>query len=357
MLIHMDGFDLYTPNNNASDLGFQYAGWNGGIGTNSGRFGQGSFLSNSEYSFLQYVFPSPQIEIWTGFAVKIAYPTNNQQPIFSIFSASGREAEFWYGNSTWYSYRGQSQVLLGSATVSLTPNSFHWVEFHYLISSTVGVMEIWIDDTQISNLTAINTTAFNNTSFTSVTLGGNITNNNVTGIYDDWYILNTVGTTNNKRLGDCRIETLVPNSDAGINNGTPLSGTSHYAMVDGSQNNQGTSNITITNTPGQEELFGENNLANTPSTIFGVKVLNVAKKTDAGSCYGNAVISSGSAVAYSNAKPLITAYSATLGIFETDPNTNATWTYTAVNASDAGFRVSPNVSGELPPGDSSLPPP
>jgi hypothetical protein len=189
------------------------------------------------------------------------------------------------------------------------------------------------------NLTNVNTSQYSNTLFSAITLGSSLNNNAVIGYYDDWYILNTQGSTNTTRLGDSRIETLLPNSDAGPNNGTPSTGSSHYAMIDAAQNNGGSNYITIANTSGQEELFGENSLSRSPSTVFAVKVLNIVKKTDAGNCNGNSIIVSNGVSSIANSTPLLTSFSSTVGIFETDPNTSSAWTTSGVNASNAGFKI------------------
>ena len=176
-------------------------------------------------------------------------------------------------------------------------------------------------------------------------VGGTLYNySSILGIFDDWYILDpTVGSTNITRLGDSRIETLVPISDAGPNQGTPSNvsvGTGqHYTMVNEPQNDGGSTYLSMPAVSGSEEVFGLSSLSSIPLNIWAVRVLNIVEKTDGGYTQGNAVIVSSGVVEYGPNQQILSTYFGQYGIFETDPNTGSEWTYAAVNAADAGFAV------------------
>jgi len=333
-LIHLDGFDEYSG---ASDPAMQYT-MNGQFSTSAGRYGGGALNISGYNQTIQYVLPSPQTEIWLGFAMN-NQETSSQQLVLALGSPSNTEGALWYqGNSgAWTFYRGQQDSSLGTATKAIMANSWHWIEVHYKIDPSAGVLELWIDGVQIMDLTGVDNSKTGGTSLTTLTFGG--ANNSQAAYYDDLYILNTSGSANNGRLGDSRIETLKPTSDAGPNNGTPSSGSTHYAMVDENQNDGSTSTITIANTSGQEELFGMGSLDGTPATVHAVKVTCIAEKTDGGSCSGEAVVSSSGTAAEGASTPLLTSFSLIGGIFETDPHTSAAWAYGAVNAMDCGFQI------------------
>ena len=132
----------------------------------------------------------------------------------------------------------------------------------------------------------------------------------------------------------------MPTSDAGPNMGTPSVAGPHYAMVNESQNNQGTTFVSLPGVPGTEEVYGMSSLSTIPANIWGVRVLNIVEKDDGGVTNGNAVIRSGTTTAYGANQQILSSFFSQFGIFENDPNTNSEWTYNSVNAAKAGFAIS-----------------
>ena len=337
MLIHMDGFDSYANN---SDLGFQYGG-GASVSTTGGRFGQGALYIGNYNQWILKTFNAPVTEIWIGFAMK-TYFSNGTYPLICIMNAGGIDATLaWSADSSYfYMTRGSfTDTVIGTGGYKLIGNNlWHFVELHYKIDPSAGIAELWIDNTQIFNNTSVNTTKFGNTSFGTFRFGGD-DNNAAQAYYDDMYILDTTGSYNNTRLGDSRIQTLRPNSDAGPNDGTPSTAGPHYAMVNAPQNNGGATYITVAGTSDQEELFGMTSLSGTPTEVFAARVLNYAEKTDGGTLNSNAVIVSNSVVGNGETQNLLTNYSGMYGIFETDPSTGVAWTPAGINAADCGFKI------------------
>jgi len=280
-----------------------------------------------------------------GFAFASTDSLSSSRQVLHFVSTSGIEADITYHPSTgvWAAWRGYTNTFLGSGVYNIgSSGAWHWLEFHYVISGAVGVVEVWVDGNQVLNLTGVNTsqnsvTAFNTIIFINGSGGG--MPNGIQGRLDDIYILNPTGAYNTTRLGDSRIETLKPSSDAGPNNGTLTSGVSHFAMVNEDQNDGGTTTITLANTSGQEELFGVSALSGAPTSVHAVKVSVIAEKSDAGACNLETVLASGSVVANGPSVGLSTTFAVIGGIQEYDPNTSAPWLYTAVNAMNFGFQV------------------
>jgi hypothetical protein len=156
---------------------------------------------------------------------------------------------------------------------------------------------------------------------------------------DDLYILTPSGIYNNARIGDSRIETLLPNSNAGPNNGAPSSGGSNCAMIDEVQNDGATTTVTLTNTSGQEELYSTASMVGTPSSISAVKVTIAAEESAAGTAFLEAVLSSGGTAATGASTSLSTSFGVVSGIFEYDPHTSTNWTVAGANAASVGCQV------------------
>jgi hypothetical protein len=335
-LIWMDGFDSYTS---AGDPSFPYVG-NLGFSTSSGRFGGGCCQLAGYYSHGTLTFPSSETEVWLGFAFNVQETITSGDYVIGQFnSGSGIESTLTLGPSgAWKTWRGAQNTQIGATgTEVVITNQWHWVEVHMVLSATVGVFELWIDDIQVVNATGANTAGAGGSSLIGWEFGGQ--NNACEYNFDDLYVLNTSGSVNNSRLRDSKIVTLVPASDAGPNDGALTSGSSHFAMVDEAQNDGLTTTTTLTNTSGQEELFGMGSLAGSPSAIHAVKVGVIAEKSDAGACSLETVMNSGGTVSTGASTPLTTDFATVGTILEEDPNTSSPWTLTAINAMKCGVKI------------------
>ena len=339
MLLHLDGFDSYAALNDLYQEYYLVVA--GGFSTSAGRFGGGAVQLTGNTQGVYWASPTGITDIWTGFAFqKLSTNIGSAGSIISFGSVSGVESTIWYDPSTgtWTAWRGQGSgtTVLGTNVFAISLNTYHWVEIHYSISTTVGIIEVWVDGTQVLNLTGLNNTQTGQTSFNSIILG--LEYYTCSGNFDDWYILDTTGSYNNTRLGDSRIETLRPSSDAGPNDGVPSTSGAHYAMVNEMQWNTSNS-IVLGSTSGNAEVFGMTSLSTAPTTIHGVRVLAVVEKTDGGTLLANAIVKSSGVEADGNSTVLTTSFNHAFNIFEVDPNTNSPWTTPAINSMDCGFKI------------------
>lgn len=333
-ILLMDGFDLY---NNTTDLGLRYTGTSMQFSTTAGRWGGGAFQLGSVGQI--YMSAALPLELWAGFALQTASTSSNDTLICSFTSVTGLEASLIYNAVTGVlkAYAGRDNTLLGSVTLSfsLADNQYHWIDWHYKYStSSAGISEVWIDNTQVLNLTGVNSGFNSGQTALSAFVIGSVTVNTPPGYVDDVVLTDT--TTG--RLGNSRIETLVPTSDATPNNGTPSTGTSHFAVVDESQYNT-SDYLTMTNTSGQEELFGMSDLTGTPITISAVQIIAVAENSDAGSANLATAVSSSGSTSFGSSVALSSTWKYVNTILATDPHTSAAWTTSGVNAMLAGFKV------------------
>lgn len=323
-----DSMDLY---NNNTDLGMNYITTNGTISTTGGRFGGGGWASNGGQRGLVRSLLASETDIWISFAMNLTGGSNADVGLCAVGSGSGTEMTFTYNAVTGVmkAWRGNLSTLLGSMVSSLS-SGWHWFDAHFTYSASVGVMELWIDDTQVINLTGQNTEQNSGLNLIYGLVGGD-GGSSVQGTFDD--ILFT-----DSRLGDQRIETLLPSSDAGPNQGTPSTGSNHYAVVDEAQWN--TSNyITMPNTSGDKEVFGFSSLASTPATVTNVKMMLVTEKSDAGSYQLEPLVIASATEADGSAQQLLTSWGVQWSHFPVNPSTSAAWAYTAVNAMTGGFKV------------------
>lgn len=101
---------------------------------------------------------------------------------------------------------------LGTSTVGVTANTWHYLEGQITINNSTGSLVLNLDGTQILNLTSVNTRGGSANNFIGqVELGGDCTI-----LFDDMYMFDTTGAANNAMRGDSRVETLFPKSDGTV---------------------------------------------------------------------------------------------------------------------------------------------
>ncbi len=343
MNVWHDGFDSYAV---VADLSSQgYGTTSLALGLTTGRFGGGGItVSDGNYEYLAKSL-TYALELWVGVAIHANSTANADRAIATFISSAGVEGYLTFNpvTKTVKAWRGLQNTLLGSAIISGFANlSWGWWDIHYKYSTTVGVFEVWFNGVQVLNLTAQNTaqdtgqTALSTVSIASNAVGGGQPCLGMT--FDDLVINDTTGTYNNGRQGDSRIETVTATSDATPNNGTPSTAGSHYPMVDEAQWNT-TNYITMTNTSGQEELFGMGALSGTPSAISALRVVLLAENTDAGTAALESVVVSSATELDGASTNLTSSWGRYSFLYEYDPHTSAAWTAAAVNAAQIGWKV------------------
>lgn len=353
-LLWMDGFDEYAT---LADLSQAYTvgSFGAAFSTNAGRFGGGCFqLTNYGAALEKLILGSPTT-IYTGVAL---FPyqganANSTHAIFTLIGNGGPVCDIIYDYA-----RGvfQAEILtnnanpcvIGQVATLFVPQSWHWVEAYFYVyvtgSEEAGYfqnanIELWVDNVLILNSSGITpaTTGDPSTFITNLCLGsigGPGSNIPFNGNYDDWYI------STSARLGDSRIETSVPNSDAGPNDGIPFVSGPHYLMVD-ELSYSGYDNIELDDAIGQEELFGMAPLVSTPVTIFACRSIAIVAADDDTDVnpIASILVSGGVEIDGGHLVVPMSPPTVLYALQETDPNTSTAWIAAGVNASQVGVKV------------------
>ena len=158
--------------------------------------------------------------------------------------------------------------------------------------------------------------------------------------HDDVYACDNTGSVNNDFLGNCRIVGLLPSADTATKDWTPGTGTSHYAMVNETLENDDTGNNYLEDgTSGHTELWDYTDLP-TLGAIKGLQVSTICRETDAQTIGLITPVKSGATTSLDSPRPIgSTLYVARIRIVELDPNGPAAWTQASVNAAQFGVRV------------------
>lgn len=335
----IDGFDHYVT----ADIAKK---WTANdfctINASSGRRGTASMRHSSFGSFLRLTLENQAIWI-VGMAFR-----------FTAFPASGVGILVWLdGTTTQVSLRvepsglltvyrsGTSGTLLGTSSTALTVNTYYFLEWYVRIHGTLGEAHVHLNGASLLALTNVNTAQSGNAFASQLRLGNIVVTSNAamgTQDYDDVYVCDGTGSApHNTFLGDCRVDTLLPNAEGATQQWTPSTPGTHYTLVDEAAPNL--TDYVSSFTPTQRELFGMQDLSVVTGTIYGVQLGLAVQKSDAGGRNITSVIRSGASEALGATAGVGTSQLYILQMQMTDPATSAAWTEAGVNAAQCGAEV------------------
>lgn len=337
-LLFMDGFDHYAT----ADITKKWSASSGSsvtINSSAGRRSSGAIvLIDSQYC--SKGLPSSYATIIVGFAIKPS-ALNISRAFLSLWDGSVEHLAFAIaGDGRINVYRGQvsSGTLLGTGTATLSTGSYYYVEVKATIDDSAGVVVVKVNGVTDIDLSSKDTRNGGTATVTRVILGTpSAFNNGLAATYDDLYVCDTSGSTNNDFLGDCRIDTKLPTGDGHYTQLTPSTGTAHYATVDESTPN--TTDYNSGATSGDRDSYTFPALtALVSQTVYGVQINAAALKSDSGARSLGTMSRLSSTDKDGAGAALSTSQLYISEIQETDP-ASAAWTEANVNAAEFGVKV------------------
>jgi hypothetical protein len=341
MLIFMDGFDHYTT----ADLTKKWntAGATATISSSTGRRSGGALVSSasSGTGFLTKTITAGATFI-TGFSLSIAALPNASVSIFGLLDAGTNQCDLRVNlDGTLSVTRNGTALTSGTSVFAMSVGVSYYIEFKVTISDSISASscKVRINGADVITVaTGQDTKNTSNATASQVRLG---TNNNISGgnwLFDDFYLCDSSGSTNNDFLGDVRIDTIYPTSDGNYSQFTCSTGSSHFALVDESTPN--TSDYNDGAAVNDRDSYGMGNLAAlTSQTVYGVQVNAAILKDDAGAKSAATFVRSSSTNGDGASTVLGTSQVYVSQVFETDPNGSIAWTEASVNAMEAGVKV------------------
>ena len=234
-------------------------------------------------------------------------------------------------------YNGQTATTGNVFTGSV----WEHIEFRIKAHPSLGELEIRRNGVTVASVTNVDTQKAGFTGFVSFSIQA--TNNAMFHYTDDLYILNTEGTDNNTFAGDTRITALRPKANGLDNDFTPTGASSNFEAVDDLQHDQDATFVEAGQIGAKESYDNVDfvDLGISPGTIFGVQVVNAAKKTDAGQLrYVDQMVIGG--LPFDSGVEVVATsgtYQMTFFIRDTDPSDNAAWTEAKVADLGSGLEI------------------
>lgn len=319
-LLHMDGFDLGDE-----DLKFLTAV----AGSTSGaspRFGYGRYWQDQNGGTGSVAITASSL-VTVGVALRFV----NSGPLrihFQADSGATTHVTIWCYDSGMIEARlgsATSGTLLGSSRSLAAGNVWNYVEAQVSVADAGGTVKVRANgsSTNVIDFTGDTKNAGTSTNIDRISLGPSGVSSDVD--LDDFYILNSAGSTNTTFLGDVRICALSPNAAGFRTEMTAAGGTgANYEHVD--EKPYSTTDYVAGDTAGEGDLYNIESLPVTPTTIFAVQNNVIAAKDDSGTRSVKPMIRIGGTTYNGSTSVLSTAYDLFSTIYETNPNSGVAWT-------------------------------
>lgn len=237
--------------------------------------------------------------------------------------------------------RGDETNLVTSAA-AIPAGGWHYVEVKATIADAGGIAQVWVDGTQYVDFTG-DTQRSTETTKDHIRFGHPNANSGTAYRfhYDDFYYLDTTGSTNNDRLGDVRVETIRPNGNGNSSQwvGSDADSTDNYALID--EATLDTADYVGTSTPTNKDTYAYESISLTAGTVHGARIVSHAQKTDSGAASINHVTRSSASETDSSSMALsgVSAWAYYQSFQETDPNGGGAWSVSAINAAEFGVKM------------------
>ena len=303
------------------------------------------FGAASGNAYRDIVLPAALTDVWVRFGLN-THALNVRTPFLQFVDSSGSGFQgtvAWDTDTFLKAYRGaQNGTLLGASTNAWTQDQWRTVDVRWQITSTtVGIVEVWVDGTQWLNLTGVDNTNTTTANVQTVRIGSFASSFGATiwEALDDLAVNDTAGTLNNARAGDGRVVLLKPNG-AGSNTNQTRGGTDSGANW--SQCDELPPSLTdyvYSATAGTRDTYALEDLPAGTWTVNACEVLAYAQNSDALAGSLGLTVKSGSTTNEGTARTLSATAAYVRQLYETDPATSAAWTASAVNALEAGTTV------------------
>ncbi len=348
-LIYFDGFDSYTT----ADLLSRYNIATGAmvIQGGAGRFGSGAIQCNqSGGSEALTKFFAPRTDLIAGVAwlhVLTNHPVGEASQIIQFgdvnigtSGADGSGAQVEVGintNSVLCITKNNRQTTLATGTTILQQSTYYYIELKvHCAGGSGGSAEVRLNGVTEVSCSSVNTNPQGTGTMSRISL--KYDNFKVLPSFDDFYVADTSGSSNNNFLGDVRVETQIPNG-AGHYTAFSLHGAaSNHAAVSESIEDQDGSYV-YTQTLNAIDTYTLPALSSAADVIAGIQVTTIGRKDDAGVRTLKHVLRISSTDYLGPEIPVTDTYTYDSRVYETNPNTSVAWVAADLTGLEIGVKL------------------
>jgi hypothetical protein len=331
----MDGFDLLAGTN--ADWLRRYTNSSVGPTYVTGRYNGNAIYGNGTWN--KTLLGTAQASWVAGFAFQLrATPGTNQ--VFYLQDAGTKQCGIEITAAPKLTFCRNGTVLTGgSGTVVLSQTIWYYVEFKATISDSISAStcKIRINGTDDSTVSAAQDSK--NTSNASAD-GFFFQANGNAHVFDDFYLLDSTGSTNNDFLGDSQVLTVFPDGNGASSSfvGSDGNSVNNYLLVDESTPNDDTDYVE-SGTVGERDTYTFADINSAYTTIYGLQTNFMARKSAVGFRSMAPSLYDGSTYNDGTSAQVFDTYLQITNQYDQNPFTTSAWTPTTVNSMQYGFKI------------------
>jgi hypothetical protein len=342
-LRYFDGFDYYAT----ADLAARYnvvgtatsgsSSWQ--VVAGAGRFGSGA-VRNSISGGGEYL--TRFFDNQPTWVVGVAYQFGTGSKATSVIEISNEngalvELRMDANNRLVITRNG---TVLATGTTVLLPNSFYFLEFKVTVAASSAAHSC---QARIGGVLEVEVAAGTNLDPRSEGYANRVAlrydQGQVVNTYDDFYVCDGTGSAHNDFLGDSRVEVLRPDADGHYNSDFAITGAASRWQAVGESAEDGDTSYVAANAVGKSASFTFPALSSTPQSVFGLQLVNVARKDDAGTRALAALLRAGGSDYLGADQGVTDTYTYQTTLYEQNPATSLPWTGSDVDQLEAGFKI------------------
>jgi len=339
-MLFCEGFEQYADQADFLRSIWQTQSIGGITGFTTGRHGGQALQLHSSNESVAFPTPDAGIEYWVGVAVRFTGASIVAGGIINLQAQDVVQGALNITAAGELEYVADTQLDITSG-LGLTIDTWYYIELHVLLDATVGELEVKVNGaTQIGPLTGQDTERVQGPNIHKIILQQNLTNQ---PDYDDFYLNNAAGLTNNDFLGDIIVETVFPDADGNRNDMTRVGGgLNNYEAVDDGATPDDDTTYNHGNVVGDDELYSFGDLTGNGfqiDTVHGVGVTNHYRQAEAGVRFVRALARSNVTEVEGANLGVGANYQYNQHIYEVDPDGGGAWDEAAINAAEFGITI------------------
>lgn len=352
-LLYMDGFEHYTS---ATDMAIgqylstsanpcRWSASNALLNTTTFRTTQPGGTSKSLQMPGNTYFSCLKIPISTnlfaGFNFRVdSFPTSVG---FFFFTTTADTRAATTGVQIYYNTDGSitcsrlnnGGILFTTLPNTIIANTWYYIELNVVFSLT-GSIELKIEGLTVGSATGVDTKGgIAGAGYTYITYAGGFGGS--THFFDDIYVCDNTGTTNNTNLGPMNVYTLFPAAAGTTTTLTPVGAANNWDCVNETNVDNNTTYVQ-TSTAAEIDYYNVSNLPVTPTSVYGVNVGSMSCKGNYGSRYVRNKVKLGASIVNGATSDQLVYlnYRKMEDLLETKPGGGA-WTAADVDAVEIGI--------------------
>lgn len=271
-----------------------------------------------------------------GVAFQIAYG-DASVPVIRFMDDTNDQIDIRVTSTAGFQFTRNGTPLATSADNVIAFGYYNYIEAKVVVDNSAGVVQLRVNGVQVINQGSIDTQNTGNASINRIRFQPFSNSGAYDMRIDDIYIIDDTGTFDNGFLGECRVETHFPSANGTFVEFTPVGAGTNYQAMDETTSNDDV-DYTQANVVGNRDIFTVSNYTFV-GQVYGLQVTGTHRKDDVGNRTVAPLARINGSQYEGTVDTCLSQYKMAKKIWEKNPDTNAQWTISEVNAGQYGIII------------------